>query len=322
MEVKISVIIPTYQRPELLKRCIGALLKQSFSQDEYEIIVISDGPDNSAEKVAKSLAKNAKTQIKYLSTEIKKGPAAARNLGWMSAKGNLIAFTDDDCIPSYTWLSDIWKAYNEEEEIAFTGKVTVPIPAEPTDYELNLFHLETAEFVTANCACTKMALLKTGGFDERFQIAWREDSDLHFKLIEHHIPIKPIRAVVEHPVRKAPWGISIKEQKKGIFNALLYKKHPILYRERIKPAPSWNYYFMVLFVIVAIIGLISNLHLLFVGAALLWLILLTEFIRKRLSFTSQSAPHVIEIIITSIFIPFLSIYWQIYGAVKYKVLFF
>lgn len=63
-----------------------------------------------------------------------------------------------------------------------------------------------------------------GGFDERFRMAWREDSDLHFRSLERsyklgHAPM----AKVIHPVRPARWGISVHEQRKSMFNALLYK---------------------------------------------------------------------------------------------------
>src|SRR5690606_13989020 len=131
--------------------------------------------------------------------------------------------------------------------------------------------------------CTKKALIKTGGFDERFTAAWREDSDLHFKLLDQRIPVRKIGAVVVHPVREAPWGISIKEQKKGMINALLYKKYPHLYRQRIKPAPSWNYYFMILGFIIAIAGLFLKSGMLAIAGTALWLFLLFRFIQKRLS---------------------------------------
>lgn len=147
----------------------------------------------------------------------------------VEGKGEVVAFTDDDTIMGRNWLRDIWNPYQGDEEIAFAGKVRVPLSEEPTDYELNTANLETAEFITANCACTKQTLIKIGGFDERFAAAWREDSDLQFKLLQFDISIKKIDALVIHSVKQAPWGISIKEQKKGMFNALFYKKHPRLY---------------------------------------------------------------------------------------------
>ncbi|HEY1025520.1 MAG TPA: glycosyltransferase [Sphingobacteriaceae bacterium] len=319
--MKISVVIPTYRRPQLLCQCLSALRAQSFEKTEYEIIVVSDGPDRSTEEFVRVFKNENPLRVRFLSTARKRGPAAARNIGWLSAKGTLIAFTDDDTIPDKDWLLNIWKGYQGEDLVAFTGRVIVPVSTPPTDYEMNILNLETAEFVTANCTCTKKALLKTGGFDERFRIAWREDSDLHFKLLENDIPIMKINAIVIHPVRKAPWGVSISEQKKGIFNALLYKKYPKLYRQRIKPAPMWNYYLMIIAFLMVPFALLLNLPLLSQIAGSLWLLLVGIFAWKRLSATSRSFDHVMEMIVTSVLIPFLSVYWQHYGAWKYRVLF-
>jgi hypothetical protein len=122
-------------------------------------------------------------------------------------------------------------------------------------------------------------------------------------------------------VRKAPWGISIKEQKKGMFNALLFKKHPQLYREKIQQAPPWNYYMMVICALAFVLTTILNLQLIAAIAFLCWVILLVAFTNKRLRHTSKKTQHVAEMIVTSICIPFISVYWQLYGAWRYRVLF-
>ena len=317
--MKISVVIPTYGRPELLQKCLTALAEQTFAHDDFEVIVVSDGPDKATQHLVNKLQKSKICNLRFLSTDKKRGPAAARNMGWINSLAELIAFTDDDTIPDKNWLTQIWNNYTHEEFLAFTGRVVVPVSSPPTDYEKNVYNLETAEFVTANCVCTKMALIRVGGFDERFRIAWREDSDLHFKLLEHKIPIKKINAIVLHPVREAPWGISIKEQKKGVFNALLYKKYPSLYRQRIQPQPAWNYYIMVSSILTTLIALAFGNFALALVAFFLWLVLQTAFIRKRLKTTSRSKEHVLEMILTSMVIPFASVYWQFYGAWKYRV---
>jgi len=321
MDIKISVVIPTCQRPELLTRCLKALKKQRFEKKHFEVIVVSDGRDDVTYRCLKSLIKSQYLNIKHISTPEKKGPAAARNIGWLESKGRLIAFTDDDCIPDVNWLEDIEKAHTGVEEIVYTGNVKVTIPQKPTDYQLSVGNLEKAEFATANCVCTKKALIKVGGFDERFQLAWREDADLHFKIIEHNIPIQKIEATVVYPVSESPWGISIMEQKNGVFNALLYKKYPQLYREKVRSYISWFYYIMVIAAISIIVGLLTHAEELAVGGSVVWFLFLAGFITKRLSSTSHSLVHITEIIVTSTVIPFLSVYWQIYGALKYRVLF-
>lgn len=321
MPSKISVVIPTYCRPLLLSKCLQALCYQTLDKNDYEVIVVSDGPDEETQKAVAGFA-GMHMPICFLQLPQKKGPAAARNMGWQNANGILIAFTDDDTIPDKDWLTNIAKAYDGTAEIAYTGKIKVPLSTSPTDYEKNTAGLETADFVTANCICTKKALELVGGFDERFSMAWREDSDLEFKFLRHHIPIiRHIDAWVVHPVRQAPWGISIKEQKKSMFNALLYKKYPQLYRSKIQRRPKWNYYIMVISVLLLVIGFIFKVKWLSIIAFVCWLFLSVQFILLRLSATSKNTSHILEMIVTSIIIPFVSVYWRLYGAWKYRVLF-
>src|ERR1700709_2501535 len=97
--MEISVIIPTYRRPQLLKKCLTALLAQEFNKRQYEIIVVTDGPDEETINLVKDISKSLATLIRCLALSEKRGPAAARNFGWLNAKSNVIAFTDDDCIP-------------------------------------------------------------------------------------------------------------------------------------------------------------------------------------------------------------------------------
>src|SRR4051812_29735332 len=141
--LKISVVIPTYCRPQLLKRCLAALAIQDFNPLEFELIVVTDGPDPETKKL-EALPMD-KIRIRFLQLPNKKGPAAARNLGWQMAEGKLVAFTDDDTIPDREWLSNFWTAYNGSEYIALTGSIRVPLPQRPNDYEKNTAGLETAE---------------------------------------------------------------------------------------------------------------------------------------------------------------------------------
>jgi glycosyltransferase involved in cell wall biosynthesis len=317
----ISVVIPTYKRPALLRRCLEALCQQEYDASQYEILVVSDGPDAETRECLKPFLQMAAPRSRYIPLEKKAGPAAARNAGWRSASGDLIAFTDDDCIPDRQWLKSFSNEFNKKKsaDVAFTGQTVVPISHNPTDYELNISHLADAEFITANCACSKNALVKTGGFDEQFTMAWREDSDLQFKLIEHFIPIVKVpSAIVTHPVRKAPWGVSIKEEKKGIFNALLYKKYPQLYRKKIQPQRPWLYYGILLFCILFCVGLLLQSTTMIIAGLTCWGVFTIRFILKRLKATSHSSLHISEMVVTSIVIPFLSLYWRWYGSYKYR----
>ncbi len=319
--MQISVVIPTFKRPALLLRCLDALLNQTLSAEDYEIIVVTDGADPATIDAVDHLTMQSPS-IRVLQLDRKKGPAAARNKGWQAAEAELIAFTDDDTIPDQCWLQSLVHHHLGSMLVAYTGRTIVPVSDQPTDYELNTRGLETAEFITANCCITRQALELVNGFDERFSLAWREDSNLHFKLMTHDVPIMKVStAIVIHPIRNAGWGVSIREQRKGMFNALLYKKHKKLYRQRIQPSPGWNYYGMIAAVIIGLVALFMGSPRVTIVAFGTWTLLFVLFVRKRLQNTTRSWGHVNEMIVTSALIPMLSVYWQLYGAVKYRAFF-
>jgi len=326
MSIEVSVVIPTYKRSELLSRCLYAAINQSMTCSRYEIIVVTDGPDKETVETVNMISKQFSfcPSVQCISLGDKRGPAAARNAGWKIAKGELIIFTDDDCIPLFYWIENFVKAYRQfnKTEIAFTGKIKVPISDKPTDHAKNTALLEKAEFVTANCACSKKALEKIGGLDEDFTMAWREDSALEFDLFEENIPIHKVNeAIIVHPVRSVPWGISIKEQKKSMFNPLLYKKHPILYQQKIHNRPPWYYYGIIFLCISTFAAVIFKnetiMHFSFAGC----IGLVTWFTYKRLTGASLKPGHVLEMFVTSLIIPFLSVFWTVYGAIRYKIFF-
>lgn len=321
--IHVTVVVPTCRRPHLLLRCLSALIRQDFPNNHFDIIVVSDGEDEETKRAIEPFVTETLPHVRYYALPVKAGPAAARNFGLLLSRGVVVAFTDDDCIPAAGWLTAMWSAYQKEnkKDIAFSGATLVPIQEKPTDYERNISNLGTAEFITANCACSREALYRVGGFDERFTMAWREDSDLHFKLIEADIPmVKVHNAIVTHPVREAAWGISLREEKKGMFNALLFKKFPGLYRKKIQPSPPWTYYAITFFIVSFILGSLSDRRLIRSLGLSGWLLLTGAFAFKRLRNTSKSGKHVLEMLFTSALIPLLSLYWRFYGAWKYKAL--
>jgi glycosyltransferase involved in cell wall biosynthesis len=325
MQPDISVIIATWQRTELLGRCLKALVSQNIADNRFEIIIVTDGPDEQTVKYMKQWLKAypGRVAVTCMSLAVKKGPAAARNAGWRNARGELIVFTDDDCIPQTDCLQQYWQAYLpcRNTAIAFSGQIKVPLSRLPTDYEMNTRRLEEARFVTANCACSRNALELTGGLDEAFTMAWREDTALEFDLSEKDVPIiKLPDAVIVHPVRAANWGVSIREQKKSMFNALLYKKHSWLYDKTNTGRTPRYYYIITMMLLLALVFSLNNLSLM-TACLIIWLALTAWFAWKRLRYTSRSLLHVAEMIYTSAIIPVLSVYWTIYGAIKFKTFF-
>jgi glycosyltransferase involved in cell wall biosynthesis len=99
--IEISVVVPFYNSEPYLERCVRALLAQNYPPTSYEIIMVDN---NSTDRSAAIVGKYPR--IKLLA-ERTQGAYAARNRGVAAAKGNIIAFTDPDCVPAVDWLERI-----------------------------------------------------------------------------------------------------------------------------------------------------------------------------------------------------------------------
>ena len=322
--IRISVVVPTYKRPETLERCLDALVGQDFDAREFEIIVADDGDERRIADLVRrwTVKTGGAPSIQYVPVRGTQGPAGARNRGWRNALGQVIAFTDDDTMPRPNWLSEGWKAMAQGAAAA-AGRVHVPLPeGEPTDYQKDIKRMETCEFVTANCFVRRQAMQAIGGFDERFTSAWREDSDLQFMLLKAFgTVVAAPDAVVEHPVRdEGSWLHVLRAHRKILFDALLYKKHPVLYRERIRRSPPWHYYAIVVGALLVMFGPLSMVGIKWLGLAM-WFFFTAGFCVKRLRGTSRSPRHVLGIILTSFAIPFVAVYWRLVGAWRFRVFF-
>ncbi|HEX5440884.1 MAG TPA: glycosyltransferase [Ktedonobacterales bacterium] len=338
----ISVVIPTYRRPELLERCLRALLEQDIDPSRFEVIVADDAANEATRcQVARmhALARDQGFRLRYIPVTGAHGPAAARNVGWRAARGQIIAFTDDDCVPTPGWLRAGLAAFGlpcdqldtentgEDGDAAqpidgISGRVIVPLCGAPTDYQRNEARLADASFVTANSFYRRNALAAVGGFDERFRMAWREDSDLHFRLLEggRRLAVSS-DALVTHPTRPAHWGVSIAQQRKSMYNALLYKQHPRYYRMYIQPSSPWRYYATVAALGGVLVAALSRRRLLASAAAAVWSALTLGFCLRRLRGTSHAPRHIAEMVVTSAVIPLLSVFWRLRGALKFRVWF-
>jgi glycosyltransferase involved in cell wall biosynthesis len=321
----VSVVIPTYKRPDLLHRCLRTVLRQTLERRRYEVIVVDDGQTDDTRALVETLARQTQgfPLVRYLRPEGTRGPAAARNRGWRAAEGEVVAFTDDDTLPDLDWLNQGLLAIGPDQA-AVRGAVHVPIEGPMTDHGRMTKGLEAAEFVTANCFVRRSALQAVDGFDERFLRAWREDSDLHFKLLERYgeVPKAP-QAVVLHPVREAPFGISLKQQANMMFDALLFKKHPDLYKRKVGRlrAPA-SYYAIVLGTLGVPVAALSG-HPRVAGVLVLAVLaLIAQLAARRLRDTARTPEHVAEMLVTSAAIPFLSLFWRIRGGLRFRVPFF
>lgn len=103
-KIIVSVIVPFYNSGKYIERCVEALLDQTNTDERYEIILVNNNsPDFSADIL------RSYPRIKLIS-EQQRGSYAARNSGLKQARGEIIAFTDSDCVPAANWLKEIESA--------------------------------------------------------------------------------------------------------------------------------------------------------------------------------------------------------------------
>ncbi len=209
---RISVVVPTYNRAELLRECLKALTNQDYSG--CEIIVVDDGStDGTREMVAAEFPR-----VRYL-WQANRGPAAARNTGIRAGTGEIVAFTDDDCVPPPDWLSQLAAGYARHPDVAGVGSYLDP-PDEAlagnaiAQFEYYLSHVVYAagdrEYLggfecpaggTNSMSYQRSILEELGGFDESFPYAAGEDTELKWRVCQagHRLLYVPSRVIHLRP---------------------------------------------------------------------------------------------------------------------------
>jgi GT2 family glycosyltransferase len=322
--IAVSVVVPACGRMDLLDRCLDALMRQQFAPHHFEIIVVDDEPNHNTLHLAagwRTRTLERGPRLSYVANPGPAGPASARNRGWRAARAPLVAFTTDDAVPEPGWLAAGVAAFDDGVEVV-CGRIQTPLPARPTEYQRSAHSHAAADFTSASCFIRKSVLERLDGFDERFSVPRGSDADLYFRLLEHGVAIvRAPRALVVHPVRPAPWGASLVQIRHAVFDALLYKKHPALYRQKVEPRPRWDHYAIVGVLLLALAGLAAGLPVLAGLAFGAWLLLTGRLCAHRLRGVVHTPAHVADIIVTSALLPPLAVFWRLAGAVRYRVRF-
>jgi glycosyltransferase involved in cell wall biosynthesis len=204
--VKFSVVIPTYNRAATLRQTLTALMAQDYP--DYEIIVVDDGStDGTRAMIAREFP-----QVRYIYQQ-NRGPAAARNRGIAHARGEIIAFTDDDCVPPRDWLARLADGYARYPDVVGVGGYLeapdevlqrAPLARYERFIARRVFRVSEREYVggfecpaggTNNIAYRRAILERVGGFDESFPYAAGEDADLKWRICQLgarllYVPVK------------------------------------------------------------------------------------------------------------------------------------
>lgn len=224
---QISVVIPTYNAEKTIGKTLEACLNQDYT-GRAEIIVVDDGSTDGTREVV------SKYPVSYIYQE-NSGPAAARNKGWRVGSGEIICFTDSDCIPHRDWLSKLLRNYQNDDTGAVGGSYTIANPesllACCTQQEITFRHSTMPSEVrflgSYNLSIKRSVLEAVSGFEEGYRKASAEDNDLSYKMLKHGYRLRFDREVLVahfHPDRL--WKYLKDQYSHGFWRAKLYKDYP------------------------------------------------------------------------------------------------
>ncbi len=235
---EISVVIATRDRPARLAAALGALRDQTVGTGRFEVIVVDDG---SGPKTRDLLARardegGPRVHVIRLAGN---GPAAARNAGWRAAAAPLIAFTDDDCEPTPSWLEALLGMASASPGAIVQG-VTGPIPREAELLSRPFTRTRSIPgpnpwFATCNIAYPRELLERLGGFDELFPEALGEDTDLGWRALEIGARVEFAgHAVVHHAVEDLGPAGYMRHALRGADAVYAFRRHPGLRAEALR----------------------------------------------------------------------------------------
>jgi len=202
-----SIVIPTYNRPAQLSACLHACARLDYPRDCFEVIVVDDGGTTALGAVVAQF--HGMLTLKLL-RQANAGPGAARNRGAAEARGDFVAFTDDDCSPAPEWLRALAAQFAASPECAVGGQTLNALAHNL--YSTASQHLIAYLFSYYNgvphaarfCPSNNLALpaksfLAMGGFDTTYRWAAAEDRELCDRwLHDGHRMIYASDAVVYH----------------------------------------------------------------------------------------------------------------------------
>jgi len=221
-QIKISVIIPTYHRNELLRKCLARLKPgvQTLPADQYEVIVTDDGSKTTAEE----MIRDDYPWVKWVAAP-RKGPAANRNNGAKYAQSEWFAFTDDDCLPEPDWLS-AFVASTKGSALALEGAIHPLGDYDNQDLNSCPINLTGGYFWSANIAVHRSVFEKVEGFDPNYPYPYHEDVDFKDRVSLNTTILFVPEAIVFHPVERATLKEAIAViPKRSIATAYHMNKH-------------------------------------------------------------------------------------------------
>jgi glycosyltransferase involved in cell wall biosynthesis len=225
----VSIVVPTFNGAGRIGYCLDALLRQS-SNRSIEILVVNDGStDNTAEVVSRYSGVR-------LINQANAGPAAGRNRGVLEARGAIILFTDDDCVPTPGWLDAMLAPFQDPEVVGVKGVYRTHqtriaarfVQVEYEDRYRLMERLSSIDFVdTYSAAFRRDRFLEMSGYDTSFPLACAEDIELSYRMSARGWKMKfAPEAIVYHTHPDTLSKYLRKKYKFAFWRVLAVRKNP------------------------------------------------------------------------------------------------
>jgi len=205
----VSIVVPTYRRPEAIERCLDALSRVEVPEGGVEVLVVEDG--GPTEALARARGRSfGDLAVRWLA-QPHSGPAAARNLGAAAATSEVLVFTDDDCRPRADWLSRIVAPLREDPRRLVGGHTSNAVEGNvfsaASQWLVNFITDDGSGrcdpfFASNNIALARREFYAIGGFDLSFPLAGGEDRDFCDRCIDAGLEFVHVReARIDHDHR-------------------------------------------------------------------------------------------------------------------------
>jgi glycosyltransferase involved in cell wall biosynthesis len=226
---QVSLVIPTFNGASRIGGCLEALLSQT-GECGVEILVVNDG---STDRTAEIVSRYAGVR---LITQANAGPAAARNLGAVEARGELLLFTDDDCVPMPGWLDAMLAPFADPAVVGAKGIYRTRqkslaarfVQLEYEDKYRLMAGLASIDFIdTYSAAFVRARFLEMGGYDTSFPVACAEDVELSYRMSARGWVMKFVPAAVVYHTHPDTFSKYLRKKYKFAFwRVLAVRKNP------------------------------------------------------------------------------------------------
>ena len=227
----VSVIVPALNEERTIRECIVSLLRMDYPQERREILMVDNGSTDRTAEIIKSFP------VRYLREE-RRGASYARNRGIEASKGEILAFTDADCLVTANWLRELVQGFDSEEVGVVVGETISYPPKTPADRLTAMLkplrQIRTISypvypwFSSCNVAFRRNVFNQIGLFDPRFPAATCEDLDLSWRFFQSKsfkMNYRP-KALGFHCNYASAWDLFKQYQGYGYGQAILCRKYP------------------------------------------------------------------------------------------------